>query len=70
MDEKLTIMFVAGLIYGATMNILFDLFVYPLKRKWRRQCNYDCSKCKVWDCDRHYCLKQKNKDERKENENE
>ena len=62
------------LILGFILGSLFESFNYlllePMKRKWRRQCKYDCSKCKVWDCDKHLCRNQKIKDIKKGRINE
>lgn len=63
--EKLCGMWVLSFIWGYLYSIILDISVYPIKRKWRRQCNYDCSKCKVWDCERHDCLNQKRKELKK-----
>lgn len=56
-------------LIGFILAIIFEWFnnlsVEPIKRKWRRQCNYDCFKCKVWNCDRFYCLAQKEKEIKK-----
>ncbi len=60
--DKLCGMWFLGFIWGYIYSIVLDIAVYPIKRKWRRQCDYDCNKCKVWDCDRHDCLQQKLKE--------
>lgn len=60
--EQLCGMWLLGFLCGHLYIIILDLSVYPIIRKWRRECNYDCNKCKVFDCDRHDCLKQKLKE--------
>lgn len=61
-------------LIGFALGIIFEWFnwfsVEPIRKKWRRQCNYDCSKCKVWDCGRFYCLEQKEKENRKREKKE
>ena len=56
-------------LIGFVLGIIFDWFnwfsVEPIRKKWRKQCNYDCSKCKVWDCERFLCLAQKEKEIKK-----
>lgn len=47
--------FLLGLLVGYFMPFIENLFVEPIRKKWRKQCNYDCSKCKVWDCDKKVC---------------
>lgn len=54
-----------GFFIGSAFDCFCNLMVEPLRRRWRRECKYNCSKCKVWDCSRHNCLKQKYKDEKK-----
>lgn len=66
MDNKILI----GFILGAIFDWFNNLSVEPIRKKWRRQCNYDCFKCKVWDCDRFYCLAQKEKENRKREKKE
>lgn len=34
-------------------------YVNQLEKKWRKECNFDCSKCKVWDCNVFNCEKYK-----------
>ena len=40
-------------VFGFLYNDLLDLVVEPIRRKWRKECKFDCSKCKVWDCSRN-----------------
>lgn len=40
------IFFVLGFLY----SYLCDLVVEPIRRKWRKDCGFNCSKCKVFDC--------------------
>ena len=58
--------FIAFMI-GAIFEYICSLSVEPIRRKWRRQCNYDCTKCKVWDCDRYRCVSQEKRDLKKRN---
>ncbi len=59
----------SAFLLGILLKSGFDLIRYylcvPIRRKWRKECNFDCSNCKVWDCDRHDCLAQKKNYERK-----
>lgn len=59
-----------GFFIGSAFDCFCNLMVEPIRRRWRKKCNYNCFNCRVWDCGRHLCLKQKKKDERKEKENE
>ena len=56
--------FMIGFIFGYLYDSLSYLIVIPTKRKWRRECNYDCSKCKVFDCERFDCMRQMKKDKK------
>lgn len=56
--------FIIGFVFGCLYNFLSYLIVIPTKRKWRRECNYDCSKCKVFDCERFDCIRQMKKDKK------
>lgn len=62
------------LLIGFFIGTLFDCFsnlsVEPIRRRWRKKCNYDCSKCKVWDCGRHLCIEEKEKENRKREKKE
>lgn len=49
-----------GVLIGLTIDFISNLLVEPIRRKWRKQCNYDCTKCKVWDCSKHCCIANKN----------
>lgn len=49
--DRLVIGFMIGILF-----IIFNYFIEELfKSKWRKQCNYNCDKCKVWDCQYHLC---------------
>lgn len=61
MEYKMILAFIAG----AAFECFNNLMVEPIRRRDRRKCNYDCSKCKVWDCDKHLCDEQKKKDIKK-----
>lgn len=56
--------FMIGFLLGMFNDFLCYLIVIPTKRKWRRECNYDCSKCKVFDCERFACMRQMKKDKK------
>lgn len=59
-----------GVLIGLTIDFISNLLVEPIRRKWRKQCNYDCTKCKVWDCgmhDMHCCIAQQNRELKKRN---
>ena len=56
--------FMIGFLLGMFNDFLCYLTVIPIKRKWRRECNYDCSKCKVFDCERFDCMRQMKKDKK------
>lgn len=49
--------FLIGILY----SILLDLIVEPTRIRWRKQANYDCNNCKVWDCPVHRCSKKRKK---------
>ena len=39
-----------------TILILFSFFSFSFYIMYlAKKCNYDCSKCKVFDCPSHYC---------------
>lgn len=61
--------FIGGLV-GFLFIILCDLSCEPIRNKWRKDCNYDCSKCKVWDCQKKKCDLKKSKYFSKEVTNE
>ena len=46
-----------GFILGQLIPLFGDLLCEPIRNKWRKDCNYDCSKCKVWDCNVYNCKK-------------
>lgn len=47
--------FIIGLIIGNLLFIFLDLVNEPIRNKWRKDCKYDCSNCKVWDCQKKIC---------------
>lgn len=49
--------FLTGILY----TFLFDYIIEPTRIRWRKEANYDCKNCKVWDCPVHRCNKQKKK---------
>ena len=54
-------MYMIYFMFGVLFNYLLDLVVEPIRNKWRRDCKFDCSKCKVWDCDKKVCDYKKQK---------
>lgn len=54
-----------GLLLGSLTPLICNLLCEPIRNRWRKQCNYDCSKCGVWDCNVHDCKKYKDKLESK-----
>lgn len=57
--------FILGFITCVIMQIIEIISVEPMKKKWRRQCNFNCENCRVWDCDKHLCDEQKRKEHKK-----
>ena len=60
-------LFIAFML-GSLFDLICNLMVEPIRKRWRKECNYDCSICRVWDCHKHLCDKQKNKDMKGRNE--
>lgn len=54
-------MYMIYFMFGFLFNYLLDLVVEPIRNKWRRDCKFDCSKCKVGDCDKKVCDYKKQK---------
>jgi len=54
--------FLAILLIGLIefINSLIYIFMY---KGYSKKCNYDCSKCKIWDCPAHYCNEKRLKNE-------
>lgn len=57
--------FLLGMILKSTIDLICYLLSEPIRNKLRRNCNFDCSKCKVWDCSEHDCSYYKEEYERK-----
>lgn len=38
-------------------SVINDIIHSATQRRYGKKCNYDCSKCKSWDCPNHECLK-------------
>lgn len=57
--------FLLGMILKSTIDLIGYLLSEPIRNKLRRNCNFDCSKCKVWDCFEHDCSYYKEEYERK-----
>lgn len=41
--------------------MISDFILIKIQNKLCKKVNYDCSKCKVWDCPNHYCSKFRDK---------
>lgn len=54
-------MYMIYFMFGVLFKDLLDLVVEPIRNKWRKDCKFDCSKCKVWDCSKKDCLRYKEK---------
>ena len=48
-------------VLGYLFSWIEELSVFPIRKKWQKQCKYDCSKCKVWDCQYHICKEKRDK---------
>lgn len=46
-----------GFLVNEIIHFIDYLSCEPIRKKWRKECNYDCSKCKVWDCNVFKCEK-------------
>ena len=44
-------------ILGSIFYLISSLFVELIRNKWRKEANYNCAICKVWDCPALYCRK-------------
>lgn len=51
--------FLIGFIIGFSADIIGSLLTFPIRKKWKKECNYDCTKCKVWDCEMKDCMRRK-----------
>lgn len=47
------------ILYLGIVMIINDLIMLHFKRKDAKKCNYDCSKCKVYDCMSKECNKKR-----------
>lgn len=54
-------LFIAFML-GSLFDLICNLMVESIRRRWRKECNYDCSTCRVWDCGVHLCNEQKRKE--------
>lgn len=54
-------MYMIYFMFGVLFKDLLDLVVEPIRNKWRKDCKFDCSKCKVLDCSYKDCLRYKEK---------
>lgn len=57
-------LFIAFML-GSLFDLICNLMVEPIRKRWRKGCNYDCSICRVWDCDKHLCDYKRKKEEEK-----
>lgn len=48
-------MFWFGFVVGSFIPFIDNLIVESIRNKWRKYCGFNCSKCKVWDCDKKVC---------------
>ena len=45
-------------IIGILFYIICDFLTFKIGQKYyAKKCNYDCSKCKNWACNKYQCLK-------------
>jgi hypothetical protein len=44
------------------------LVLFFTHKRYARKCNYDCSKCRSWDCMSNYCSKHRKELENEEND--
>lgn len=49
---KVNFLVLLGIGLVEFINSLIYIFIYKI---YSKKCNYDCSKCKTWDCPAHYC---------------
>lgn len=45
----------SSFILGMFYYLILDFSILPIRRKWQKDCNYDCSICKVFDCPYKRC---------------
>lgn len=57
--------FLLGIFLKSGIDLISYYLCEPTRNKLRRDCNFDCSKCKVSDCTRKDCFLYKEKYERK-----
>ena len=62
----------AAFILGILVSVIYDLFAAFIfdffRSRWRKECNYDCSTCCVWDCGKHSCDRQRNREMKRKKE--
>lgn len=49
--------FICALIIFGVFDLIRDLIDNYIVKKQSRKCDYDCLKCKIWDCPGKECLK-------------
>ena len=58
------------LIGGIILSIYDFIFFQLAARIESKKCNYNCSKCKNWACNKYQCLKYSKNNLKEENEHE
>ncbi len=58
--SKYFLFFIGGFAYSYFLDFSIEL----TRKKWRKEANYKCNNCKVWDCPVHYCRKKGEKNEK------
>lgn len=64
--------FLCGVVIASVSFLFESLFFYLHYLFYSRRCEFDCSKCFVWDCQFHECARRREKyykklEEEKEN---
>ena len=48
-------LFLVAFLLVTLMYFIDFILVEPIRIKWRKDCNFDCLKCKCWDCQKKRC---------------
>lgn len=51
--SKSFLFFIGGFMYSYFLDFSLEL----IRNNWRKEANYKCNNCKVWDCPAHNCRK-------------
>lgn len=51
--SKSFLFFIGGFLYSYFLGFSLEL----IRKNWRKEANYNCEHCKVWDCPALYCRK-------------